>query len=109
MSEKKLKTLPERIEHVGVALYGQARRPGWTTRMAKGLGMSRSQLFEYRRPNGGKRDKARDLDAELVALIERECALSQGRSAALTVLRIEVEQSAGIARKKKKESEDVAA
>ncbi|GLH79754.1 hypothetical protein SSBR45G_46630 [Bradyrhizobium sp. SSBR45G] len=99
---EKLKTLAKRIEHVGRALYGRF----WTVKMAAGLGISRSQLFEYRRPYGGKTDRARDLDCELVALIEREQALSQERAAGLTVLRIEIERTAGIARKRSKREQE---
>lgn len=75
-------TLPQRIEYIGVGLYS---RRGWTTQLARGLGMSRSQLFEYRRAGRIKSD--RDIDGELIALIDRERDAAAERGVALTKLR----------------------
>ncbi|WP_256805783.1 hypothetical protein [Bradyrhizobium sp. Bra64] len=75
-------TLPQRIEIVGSSLYGAGR--GWTTALARGLKMSRSQLFEYR-IGRGKRD--RDLDGEMLDLIDRERDANSARGMALTKLR----------------------
>lgn len=75
-------TLPERIELVGAGIYGAGR--GWTAALARGLRMSRSQLFEYR-IGRGKRD--RDLDGEMLELIDRERDANRARGVSLTRLR----------------------
>lgn len=74
-------TLPQRIESVGTSIYPGH---GWTARLARGLGMSRSQLFEYR-SGGGKHD--RDIDGEMLALIDRERDDAAARGVALAKLR----------------------
>jgi hypothetical protein len=63
-------SLPERIELVGTTLYPGPG--GWTKRLAVSLGISRSQLFEYRRGGSVKVDRERNLDGELLELIDRE-------------------------------------
>ncbi|MFK4581116.1 hypothetical protein [Bradyrhizobium ottawaense] len=75
-------TLPMRIKTVGTALFGPGR--GWTVALARGLNMSRSQLFEYR-IGRGKRD--RDIDGEMLDLIDRERDANSARGMALTKLR----------------------
>jgi hypothetical protein len=75
-------TLPQRIELVGASLYGAGR--GWTKKLAIGLCMSRSQLFEYR-VGRGARD--RDIDGEMLDLIDRERDANAERGVALTKLR----------------------
>ena len=74
------KTLAQRLEYVGTALYG---RHGWTGRLAKGLGIGRTMLWHYR--NGDRPD--RDLDVEMIDLIERERTASTMRDMELTKLR----------------------
>lgn len=74
------KTLAQRLEYVGTALYG---RHGWTGRLAKGLGIGRTMLWHYR--NGERPD--RDIDGELLALIEREREATTMRAVELTKLR----------------------
>jgi len=76
-------TLPLRIEIVGTGLFGPGR--GWTTALARGLHMSRSQLFEYRRD--GRVKSGRDIDGEMLALIDRERDAAAERGVALTKLR----------------------
>jgi hypothetical protein len=103
--KKTLKTLAERIEFAGVELWGPF---GWTTQMARGLNMSRSQLFNYRR-GICKANKERDVDGDLVALIERERDAATGRKASLDSLKIEVERAAAAARREqKKDARDAA-
>lgn len=71
----------QRIECVGEGLYGDE----WKTRLAAGLGISRSQLFEWRR--GANKTTRRDIDAELIALIDRERDASNERGLNLSRLR----------------------
>ncbi|MBB4377242.1 hypothetical protein [Bradyrhizobium sp. SBR1B] len=82
MPKPQKSTLPERIELVGAALYGAGR---WTAALARGLRMSRSQLFEYRR--AGRIKYGRDIDGEMLALIDRERDAAAERGVALTKLR----------------------
>jgi hypothetical protein len=90
------KTLPERIEYVGTALYGTR----WTKRLAAGLRISRSQLYEYR---VGRGNRDRNIDGELIDLIERERAASAARGMALTQLRNYI-ASLAKARKEKRDA-----
>jgi hypothetical protein len=86
-----LRTLPLRIKYVGPVIYGPV---GWIYRLAAGLGISKSTLYEYM---NGKR--CRDLDAELLALIDRERRATVARRVALRDLRDDV---AAAAKKSKK-------
>lgn len=94
--KENLTSLPDRIEYTGVSLYGAA---GWTVALARGLGMSRSQLFEYR-IGRGKRD--RDIDGELIDLIDRERGAASERGVALTKLRNRLIDLVGKSRKREK-------
>lgn len=83
MPKPKENTLPLRIEFVGTSLFGPGR--GWTVTLARGLNMSRSQLFEYRR--AGCIKSGRDIDGEMLALIDRERDAAAQRGVDLTKLR----------------------
>lgn len=99
MKEATPKTLAERIDGVATTLYGASGR---MTRLAAGLGISRSRLFDYRRGAG----TARDIDGMLVDLIDRERDAAAARVSTLTALR---NQMLGlIARARKQERRDAA-
>lgn len=74
-----LKSLPGRLEWVGKCVFGQS----WASRLAEGLGISRSMLWEYRK---GRRTD-RDIDGGLLALIDSERDACAERGAMLTRLR----------------------
>lgn len=93
-------TLSQRIETVGTSVFGAGR--GWTTALARGLKMSRSQLFEYRR---GARTE-RDVDGMLLDLINRERDAAAARVSALTALRNQMLSL--MARARKQERRDAA-
>lgn len=97
MTRPQPRTLPERIEYVGTALYGHV---GWGYRLAAGLGIAKSTLWEYQR---GKR--GRDLDVEMLALIEGERLATVTRRAALRDLRDDL---AAVVKKSKKPVRDAA-
>ncbi|OSJ32550.1 hypothetical protein BSZ19_18540 [Bradyrhizobium japonicum] len=73
-------TLADRIDVVATTLYGASGR---MSRLAAGLGISRSRLFDYRRGAG----TARDIDGMMIDLIDRECDASTERVSTLTALR----------------------
>lgn len=77
----KAQTLRERIKYVGVKLYGE----NWPSKLAAGLGLSRSQLFEWR--VGSTKTTRRDVDSELIALVERERGAADARRLMLSRLR----------------------
>ncbi|MDA9411877.1 hypothetical protein [Bradyrhizobium sp. CCBAU 45384] len=87
-------TLAERIDLVATPLYGASGR---MTRLAAGLGISRSRLFDYRR---GART-ARDIDGMLIDLIDRERDAA-ARVTALTALRNQMLVLIGRARRQEK-------
>ncbi|WP_340672366.1 hypothetical protein [Bradyrhizobium ottawaense] len=89
------KTLAERIDLVARPLYGASGR---MTRLAAGLGISRSRLFDYRR---GART-ARDIDGMLIDLIDRERDAAAARVTALTALRNQMLLLIGRARRQEK-------
>lgn len=64
--------LPGRLRVAGQALYGST----WRARLAAGLGVSRSTLFEWMQGA----NKRRDIDAELIDLLdcERDAANERG-------------------------------
>lgn len=64
------KNLAERIGLVASPLFGASGR---VSKLAAGLGISRSRLFDYRR---GART-ARDIDGVLIDLIERDAAAAR--------------------------------
>lgn len=74
------KKLAERIDVVATTLYGASGR---LTRLAAGLGISRSRLLDYRR---GARTE-RDIDGMIVDLIDRERGAAAARVSTLTALR----------------------
>jgi len=76
-----LKTASGRLRFAGVEMYGP---DGWTTRLARGLGISRSTLFEWRQ---GRHKHGRDIDGEIVDLIDRERDAVAARGMQLTRLR----------------------
>lgn len=82
MPRPKKFTLSERIGLVSTGLFGAGR--GRTTKLALGLRMSRSQLYEYL-AGRGKRD--RDIDGEMLDLINRERDANVERGVSLTKLR----------------------
>jgi hypothetical protein len=67
-----LTSLPDRIERVGKTVFGEH---GWTRRLAKAMGISRSQLFEFR---NGRGNRDRDIDGELIDMIERDATALRG-------------------------------
>ncbi|MCS3727294.1 hypothetical protein [Bradyrhizobium betae] len=75
------RTTSELLPFVGKKLYSRY----WTTLLARGLGMSRSQLFEHRR--GSPKTTKRDIPGDLVALIESERDQCAVRSMELAQLR----------------------
>jgi transcriptional regulator with XRE-family HTH domain len=87
-------TLPQRIEHVGKTVFGEH---GWTLRLARAMGISRSQLFEFR---NGRGNRDRDIDGELIDMIERDATALRG--AMLTRLRNQLIGIVGKARKQEK-------
>ena len=82
MVQKQASALPPtvhgRLTLVGKALYGKTFR----AKLAAGLNISRSTLFEWMR-GGGKR---RDIDGELIHLIECERDAADERSIELAAL-----------------------
>lgn len=82
MAQKQTGALPPtvhgRLTLVGKTLYGKAFR----AKLAAGLNISRSTLFEWMR-GGGKR---RDIDADLIDLIECERDAADERSIELADL-----------------------
>lgn len=72
--------VPGRLHYAGKYLYGT----GWRTRLAVGLDISRSTLFEWLRGNI-KTD--RDIDGEIVELLDRERDAASERGLELTALR----------------------
>lgn len=82
MQQQKADRLPTtvhgRLTLVGTAIYGKAFR----AKLAAALGISRSTLFEWMR-GGGKR---RDIDGELIDLIECERDAADQRSIELATL-----------------------
>jgi hypothetical protein len=92
-------TLAERIDGVATALFDASGR---MTRLAAGLGISRSRLFDYRK---GARTE-RDIDGMLIDLIDRERDAAAARVSMLTSLR---NQMLGlIARARNQERRDAA-
>jgi hypothetical protein len=71
--------LPGRIELVGSTLYGKS----WRRRLAQGLHISRSTLWQLLR-GAGKRS---DVDAELAELLDVERDAASERGAELAALR----------------------
>ncbi|WP_461331068.1 hypothetical protein [Bradyrhizobium diazoefficiens] len=90
-----LATLSQRLEYVGVELFGPH---GWTGRLAKGLGIGRTMLWHYR--NGDRPD--RDVDGMLLDLIDRERDAAAARVTALTALRNRMLVLIGRARRQEK-------
>ena len=93
------KTLAERLDVVATTLYSATGR---MTRLAVGLGISRSRLFDYRR---GARTE-RDIDGMIVDLIDRERDAAAARVSALTSLRNQMLSL--MARARKQERRDAA-
>jgi hypothetical protein len=71
--------LPGRIELVGATLYGKS----WRRRLAHGLHISRSTLWQLLR-GAGKRS---DVDGELAELLDVERDAASERSLAIAALR----------------------
>lgn len=74
-------TIQGRLALVGRALYGKAFR----SKLAAGLNISRTTLWDWLRP-GGKRLDKRDIDGELIDLIECERDAADERSIELATL-----------------------
>lgn len=72
--------LPGRLALVGKTLYGKSWRP----RLAEGLSISRSTLFEWGR-GGGK--NGRDVDSELIELLDSELDATSERAMLIAALR----------------------
>ncbi|MCK1341008.1 hypothetical protein IVB38_34585 [Bradyrhizobium sp. 38] len=70
---------PGRLAAVGLALYGTA----WRRRLAAGLSISRSTLYHWIQ---GERTE-RDVDGDLIDLLDRERDLAAARGADITALR----------------------
>jgi len=83
-----LKTASGRLQFSGIEMYGP---DGWTTRLARGLGISRSTLFEWRQ---GRHKHGRDIDGEIVDLIDRERDAVAARGMQLTRLRNKIIKAA---------------
>lgn len=75
-------TIPGRLTLVGRTIYGKSFR----ARLAVGLKISRSTLFEWMRTSGTRRD-GRDIDAELIDLLDSERGAAIERSIAIEDLR----------------------
>ena len=90
------KTLPELIAWTGEGLYG----PAYKRKLAAGLGISRSTLRLWML---GFVSNTRDMESELLLLIDRERVATSGRGVDLTALRNALIASS------KKERSDVAA
>lgn len=73
-------TEQERIEWVGRSLYGAP----WRGRLAEGLRMSRVTLWSIM---SGSRKSGRDIDGDMIGLIDRERDATVERATALTKLR----------------------
>lgn len=72
---------PGRLEAVGIALYGSA----WRSRLAAGVRISRNTLHEWL---GGSWKKARrDIDGDLVELLDRERDACAERGIEITAIR----------------------
>jgi hypothetical protein len=72
--------LPGRIELVGATLYGKS----WRRRLAVALGVSRSTLWQLHRGAGKRR---RDVDGELIELLDCERDAASERSLQIAALR----------------------
>jgi hypothetical protein len=72
--------VPGRLRYAGKYLYGT----GWRTRLAIGLRISRSTLFQWL---GGNIKTDRDIDREIVELLDRERDAASERGVELTELR----------------------
>jgi hypothetical protein len=72
-------TIPGRLTLVGHTLYGRS----FKAKLAAGLNVSRSTLFEWMR-GGGKR---RDIDNQLIALLDDERDAADERSIEIAALR----------------------
>lgn len=73
--------IPARLQFAGTEIYGASC---WRGRLADGLGVSRSTLRLWL---GGQYKSSRDIDGELVALIDRERDAGVERSLELSQLR----------------------
>jgi hypothetical protein len=71
--------LPGRIELVGATLYGKS----WRRRLAQGLHISRSTLWQWLSGAG----KRRDVDGELIELLDCERDAASERSLQIAALR----------------------
>lgn len=74
-------SVPDRLRFIGVRLYGPTC---WRGKLAAGLGVARSTLNLWLR---GAYKSTRDIDAEIVDLLDRECDASAARSIELAQLR----------------------
>jgi hypothetical protein len=72
--------LPGRIDLVGAALYGKS----WRRRLAQGLHISRSTLWQLLCGAGKRR---RDVDGELIELLDCERDAASERSLQIAALR----------------------
>ena len=77
--------IPGKLKFVGEHLFGTA----WKRRLAVGLGVSRSTLHSWL--GGHKTD--RDIEFDLVLLIDRERVVSTDRAVELTALRRAIEST----------------
>ena len=80
MSKLPPKDLPGKLRFAGPPLYGEY----WKAKLAEGLGISRSQLFHWL---NGRFKSNRDIESDLIDLVEREHAASTTRGVELTALR----------------------
>ena len=71
--------IPDRLALVGAVLYGKS----WRRRLAEGLHVSRSTLWEWL-SGGGKR---RDIDADLIDLLDGERDAASERALLIAALR----------------------
>ena len=71
--------LAGRIALVGATVYGKS----WRRRLATGMNISRSTLFEWLR----RVNNVRDVDSELIELLDSERAAASERSLQIAALR----------------------
>ncbi|MEH2499561.1 hypothetical protein V1294_006040 [Bradyrhizobium sp. AZCC 1678] len=74
--------IPDRLALVGTTLYGKS----WRRRLAEGLNISRSTLWDWLSGAGKRRDR-RDIDGDLIDLLDTECDAASERALQISALR----------------------